>query len=65
MWYAQGFKTKEEAQKYRDEHGGIVLWEEYTPKLHKPTARCKDWLIATRATGIDVEKYPFVVERRI
>ena len=65
MWRVDGFKTKAEAQKFRDEHGGLVLFEEYTPKRHLPTARCKDWQIATRATGIDVKKYPFVVERRI
>lgn len=65
MWYVQGFKTKEEAQEFRKKRGGLVLWEEYTPKLHKPTTRCKDWIIATRATGIDTKEFPFVVEYRI
>jgi hypothetical protein len=65
MWRVDGFKTKEEAQKFRDENGGLVLWEEYTPKRHLPTSRCKDWKIATQATGIDRGKYPFIVERRI
>ena len=65
MWRVDGFKTKAEADEFKKQNGGIVLWEEYTPKLHKPTSRCKDWLIATQATGIDREKYPFVVERRI
>lgn len=65
MWRVDGFKTKEEAKQFCKKNGGIVLWEEYTPKRHAPTARCKDWQIATRATGIDTKKYPFVVERRI
>ena len=65
MWRVDGFATKDEAKRFSREHGGIVLYEEYTPKRHLPTARCKDWLIATRATGIDTKKYPFVVERRI
>ena len=65
MWRVDGFKTKDEAVAFKKKNGGIVLWEEYTPKLHKRTDRCRDYLIATQATGIDRAKYPYVVERRI
>ena len=65
MWRVDGFKTKEEAKAFAKENGGMVLWYKLTPKQGRETAMAKDYRIATQATGIDREKYPYVVERLI
>ena len=65
MWYAQGFKTLEEAQKYQKEHGGLLCWEERTPKRKQLTRRGKEYLLAAGAIGLNTEKFPYLVNRRI
>jgi hypothetical protein len=64
VWRVDGFKTKAEADAFKKANGWIVLWDKRTPTGRESTV-AKDYRIATQATGIDREKYPFVVERRI
>lgn len=65
MWRIDGFKTKKEAQDFQRKHGGLVCWEERTPKRKELTALGSEYMIGTQATGIDREKYPFAVTRRV
>lgn len=65
MWYMQGIKTKEEAVEYQKKNGGLVCWEERTPKRKQLTSRGEEYMIGARAIGLDTEKYPFAVVRRI
>ena len=65
MWRVDGFKTKEEAQEFSKKNGGMVLWYKLTPKRGCETDMAKDYRIATQATGIDPEKYPYIVERYV
>lgn len=65
MWRVDGFKTKEEANAFRKEHGGIVLWDERTPKRKQLTSVGKEYQIAMQATGLSREVNPYIVERRV
>lgn len=65
MWRVDGFKTKEEAEKYRKTFGGYVSWEERTPKRKILTSRGKEYMFCTRAAGMNREKNPYIVTRRI
>lgn len=64
MFYVKGFKTRQEAEQEKRENGGIVLWDKPTP-TGRVSNTGREYRLATRATGIDPEKYPYVVERRI
>lgn len=64
MYRVDGFKTKAEADNFKKQNGGVVLWDKRTP-TGRETAIAKDYRIATQATGIDRTKYPYVVERRV
>ena len=64
MWRVDGFKTIEEAKAFKKENGGIVLWRKLTPTGRKSNI-CKEYELAMRATGLDMEKLPYIVERRI
>ena len=65
MWQVQGFKTKEEAAAFRKEHGGLLCWEERTPKRKQLTRLGKEYMLAAGAVGLDKTKYPYLVEWRI
>ena len=65
MWKVQGFATKEEAGKYQKEHGGMICWEERTPKTKKLTRIGKDYMYAAQAVNLDTKKYPYMVQTRI
>lgn len=65
MWRVDGFKTKEEAKEFRKKNGGIVLFEERTPKRKQLTWVGKEYQIAMQATGLSKEVNPFIVERRV
>lgn len=58
----QGFKTKEEAQRFSRKHGGMVCWEERTPKRGKLTARGEYYMISVVYGGLDKSKYPYCVQ---
>jgi len=58
----KGFKTKAEAEKFRKEHGGIICWEERTPKRKQLTERGKDYMMAVTYGGLDRIKYPYCVQ---
>lgn len=65
MWRVDGFKTKEDANAFAKQNGGMVLWYKLTPKKGQETDMAKDYRIATRATGIDCDEYPYIVERYV
>lgn len=65
MWQVQGFKTKEEAQKFQKEHGGYLCWEERTPKRKQLTRKGKEYVLAAGAVGLDSSTYEYLVEWRI
>ena len=65
MWEVRGFKAKKAAQKYRDANGGLVCWEERTPKRKLLTSRGKEYMIATSAINLDRDVYKFIVTKRI
>ena len=58
----QGFATKEEARAFSRKHGGIVCWEERTPKTQKLTERGIDYMMAVQYGGLDRERYPYCVQ---
>ena len=62
MTFFKGFRTKEAAEKFRKKNGGVLTWEKYTPKLHKPTQICKDYMCAVQYGGLDRKKYPYCVQ---
>lgn len=64
MYSVKGFKTRQEAEQEKRKNGGVVLWDKLTP-TGRVSNIAHEYRIATRATGIDPEKYPYVVERRI
>lgn len=65
MWQVHGFRTKEEAKQYQNEHGGMICWEERTPKTRKLTRIGKDYVCAAQAVNLDTEKYPYMVQTRM
>ena len=65
MWQVQGFKTYDDAKAFQKEHGGMLCWEERTPKRKSLTRRGKEYLLAVGCVGLDKEKYPYLVEWRI
>ena len=65
MWCMKGFRTKKEAEAYQKKYGGLICWEERTPKLKLLTSRGKEYLLGARAIGLDTKEYPFAVKRRI
>jgi len=64
MWMVQGFKTYDEAKAFRKKHGGLICWEERTPKRKSLTQRGKEYLMAAGCVGLDTGKYPYLVEYR-
>lgn len=65
MWYVKGFMSKADAKAYQKEHGGEVLWDEWSSKRATHTQRGKDYLIATRAAGLDPVFNRYIVQRRV
>ena len=65
MYHVNGFKTKEDAVAFRQLYGGILLYEDRTPKRKELTEIGKEYMIATQATGINREEFPYVVERKV
>ncbi len=61
----QGFKTYDEAKAFQKERGGMICWEERTPKRKALTRRGKEYRLAAGWVGLDTEKYPYLVEYRI
>lgn len=64
MYSVKGFKTRQEAEQEKRKNGGVVLWDKLT-QTGRVSNIAHEYRIATQATGIDPEKYPYVVERRI
>lgn len=64
MWYIQGFETKEEAKVYQKKHGGLLCWEERTPKRNELTERGREYVIGTHCAMLDTKKYPYAVITR-
>ena len=58
----QGFKTKEEAKEFARKNGGVVCWEERTPKRKELTARGIDYMYAVNLGGLDKDQYPYCVQ---
>lgn len=65
MWFAKGFKTKNEAKIYQKTHGGEILWEQRSPKTRNLTEKGKDFLLVAGTVGIDTSEFPYLVNRRI
>ena len=66
MWQFQGFKTKEDAEKYRKENGGYICWEERTPKRKLLTSKGKDYMLFTSMMYDNYRKdWPYIVAWRI
>lgn len=53
----QGFATKEEAVKHQKKHGGLLCGKEAKHKYAR-----RDYEIVIMATGLDPEKYPWVLQ---
>ena len=58
----QGFATREEAEKFKKEHGGLLCWDKRTPKTNKPTGVGVDYGYAVHLGGLDPRKYPYCVQ---
>lgn len=61
----QGFRTKEEAQKFAKTYGGYITWEERTPKRQALTSRGVEYMYAVQFGGLDKNKYPYCVQWNI
>ena len=57
----QGFKTKQEAEQFSRSHGGILCFEERTPKRGKLTNRGREYMDAVIFGGLDKDTYPYCV----
>lgn len=64
MWQYQGFKTKDDAVKFRSDNGGYLTFEERTPQRKILTNRGKEYLMCVDA-GLNKELYPYAVVWRI
>ena len=64
MMQFKGFKTKEEAKDFAKHNGGMICWEERTPKRKQLTERGKDYMFAVQLGGLDKQKYPYCVQWR-
>ena len=62
MTQFKGFKTKEEAKAFQKQHGGVICWEERTPKRKELTARGIDYFCAVHLGGLDAKEYPYCVQ---
>lgn len=62
MTQFQGFATKEEAKKFQRKNGGMLTFEERTPKTQKLTGRGRDYMFAVNLGGLDKEKYQYCVQ---
>ena len=56
----RGFETKEEALKYRKEHGGYLTYK-YT-KSGRKSASYMDYMYAVHLGGLNEEKYPYCLQ---
>ena len=65
MWQVQGFETKKEALAFRKKVGGMVCWEQRSPKRKKLTSIGKEYMLAAGAVGLDTSKYPYLVQWRV
>lgn len=58
----QGFKTLEEAKKFKRKKGyGVVCWDERTPKWNKLTSRGWEYKYCVDAGGLNQNEYPYAV----
>lgn len=62
MMQFKGFETKEEAQKFQKENGGLLCWDKRTPKTNKPTGVGIDYGYAVHLGGLNSTKYPYCVQ---
>lgn len=56
----KGFETKEAAQKFIKEHGGVLTYA-YTPNGNKSMSY-QDYMLAVTLGGLDEKRYPFCVQ---
>ena len=52
-----GFRTKKSAKAYQEEHGGKILWEEWSPTYRTFTKIGKAYLKAMKGAGIPLEEW--------
>ena len=57
----KGFATKQEAQKFIKEHGGMLTTCVPTKSGKKPSTY-RDYLLAVVYGGLDRDKYPYCVQ---
>ena len=62
MTQFKGFATKEEAKAFQKKHGGVLCWDERTPKRKQLTSRGMDYYFVVHLGGLDAEKYPYCVQ---
>lgn len=60
----KGFKTMEEAREFSRKNGGMICWEERTPKRKQLTERGNDYMLAVYLGGLDKEQFPYCVQWR-
>ncbi len=59
----KGFETIEEAKTFRKENGGgLICWEERTPKRKELTSKGMAYMDCVKLGGLDPEKYPYCVQ---
>ena len=56
----RGFKTKEEAQAFKKEHGGYLCYKYNKNGRKSPTYR--DYMFAVKLGGLDEDKYPYCLQ---
>lgn len=63
MTQFKGFETKEQAEQFKKEHGGMITTRVLTPKGRKPLSY-NEYMFAVNLGGLDSKKYPYCVQWR-
>ena len=56
----RGFETKEQAEAFKKEHGGLISYKYRKNGTKSPSY--EDYMFAVHLGGLDEEKYPYCVQ---